>query len=164
MAKEKITQNDPHRAELAAAIADAEAARKRLEIARTAAANAETHLYEAHGKLEELRKLAPRTGHLRTAYWNHWRRLVRTLRVVRLKFRRRLRDGRKRKLRMILSHGAGRIKLPSRQSLGGRLPLTVPAARLRRRRARLSDRRAMSASWLRTRKSQLRRLLISAPG
>jgi hypothetical protein len=62
MAKEKITQNDPHRAELAAAIADAEAARKRLEIARTAAANAETHLYEAHGKLEELRKLAPENG------------------------------------------------------------------------------------------------------
>jgi hypothetical protein len=51
--------NEPHRAELATAIAAAESARQSLSTARTAAGNAESRLYEAIGKLEDLRKLAP---------------------------------------------------------------------------------------------------------
>lgn len=59
MAKDKIISDDPHRAALAAAIADAKAAGRNLEIARVAATNAENQMFEAIGKLEELRKPVP---------------------------------------------------------------------------------------------------------
>jgi hypothetical protein len=59
MAKGKIISDEPHRAELAAAITDAEAARRALEIARTAAGNAENRMYEAHARLDEVRQLEP---------------------------------------------------------------------------------------------------------
>jgi hypothetical protein len=58
MAKDKII-SDTHRAELAAAITDAEASRKNLETARSASRNSEAKMYEAYGALEEARAVEP---------------------------------------------------------------------------------------------------------
>jgi predicted nucleic acid-binding Zn-ribbon protein len=54
--------DEPSRAALAAAIADAETARRNLEIARVAAGNAENQVYEARGKLEAMREREPANG------------------------------------------------------------------------------------------------------
>jgi hypothetical protein len=56
MAKDKIKSDEPSRAALAAAITDAEQSLNSLEIARQASRNAEAQMYEAIGKLDELRK------------------------------------------------------------------------------------------------------------
>jgi hypothetical protein len=55
MSKDKIT--NPHRAELAVAIAAAESAKQSLVTARKAANTAETRRWAAQGRLEELQKL-----------------------------------------------------------------------------------------------------------
>jgi hypothetical protein len=59
MAKELKNSDDPSRAELAAAIAAAETARRNLEIARVAADKAENRVFEAREKLEVLRAREP---------------------------------------------------------------------------------------------------------
>jgi hypothetical protein len=62
MAKDKIIPNDPHRAELATAIAAAASARKNLETARAAFTNSEAKMNEVYDELEKLRAVEPVTA------------------------------------------------------------------------------------------------------